>query len=60
MKFSTIKVLLCLLTLNIVTGKRTQLRGAKYTDDDYCNKCWKECGYIFHDRFCRVCTKQCK
>lgn len=58
MKLSTIKALLCLLILNIVNG--AQLRGAKDTDDDYCNKCRKECGHFFHDRFCRACTHNCR
>ena len=49
-----IKMILSFLILNVVAG--TRLRG---TQEDYCEKCWDECGYVFHDRFCAKCTDKC-
>jgi hypothetical protein len=50
-----LKMIMLLLILNVVTG--TRLRGTQ--EEDYCEKCWRECGYVFHDRFCARCTDKC-
>lgn len=43
-----------LIICNLVAGNNL-----RKSNQDYCNKCWDECGIIFHDTFCSRCTKKC-